>query len=219
MSNGHKKRLHKNNSLDITYIIKKEDHMNNSEKRDTSTNSDEFVKKQAHDAVSVYLFNPDRTHVLMLFHKKLQVWLPPGGHTDDDLPQHAAIREVAEETGIEDLLFFELDSGILHIDSPDQKQLDIDETIALIKGQITKPFAIVQEKILGSPKEPEHEHIDYVYVGQTNTSSQNVRIDLRESEDQQWLPLTQQTIRGLRTFPNVKAILERLYEFRKDSSI
>lgn len=107
----------------------------------------------------------------------------------------------------------------MHIDSPDQKQLDIDETIALIKGQITKPFAIVQEKILGSPKEPEHEHIDYVYVGQTNTSSQNVRIDLRESEDQQWLPLTQQTIRGLRTFPNVKAILERLYEFRKDSSI
>lgn len=193
--------------------------MNNSEREDTSAKSGELIKKHAHDAVSIYLFNSDRTHVLLLFHKKLQAWLPPGGHTDEDLPQHAATREVAEETGIEDLSLIELDSGELHIDSSDQQQLNIGEIIASRRDQITRPFAIVQEKIPASPEEPEHIHIDYVYVGRTNTSGQSARIDLRESEDQQWLPLMQPTIEDLKTFPNVKAILGRLYKLKQNYSI
>ncbi|MCL5947029.1 MAG: NUDIX domain-containing protein [Chloroflexi bacterium] len=39
--------------------------------------------------------------VLLLFHRKLQRWLPPGGHIEEgELPDEAAIREVLEETGI-----------------------------------------------------------------------------------------------------------------------
>lgn len=193
--------------------------MCNTKRKDTSKSSGEFVKGHSHDAVSVYLFNPEKTDVLMLFHRKLRAWLPPGGHTDGDFPQHAAIREVAEETGIEDLSFLELDSGPLNLGSLDQKQLNIDETIAPRRDQITRPFAIVEEKIPGSPKEPEHTHIDYVYIGQTNISGQDVRIDSQESERQQWLPLTQQAIGALRTFPNVKAILGRLHDMRRQSSI
>ena len=48
----------------------------------------------------------DATHerVLLLFHRKVQRWLQPGGHVDGDanLPA-AALREATEETGIEDL--------------------------------------------------------------------------------------------------------------------
>lgn len=193
--------------------------MSDIEKKNTFARSGDVIKLPGHDALSVYLFNQNKTHILLLFHKKLQAWLPPGGHTDDDLPQNAAIREVYEETGIEDLTLVEIDSGELHIDSAEQQQLNIDATIGSRKGHVTRPFAIVQEKIPASPKEPEHTHTDYVYVGHTNSSGQSVRIDLRESEDQQWLPLTQQAIRELKTFPNVKAILERLYELRKSSSI
>lgn len=39
--------------------------------------------------------------VLLVKHKKLGIWLNPGGHIDaDELPHHAAEREFFEETGI-----------------------------------------------------------------------------------------------------------------------
>jgi ADP-ribose pyrophosphatase YjhB (NUDIX family) len=38
---------------------------------------------------------------LLLMHKKLGVWLPPGGHVEEnELPHEAALREVFEETGL-----------------------------------------------------------------------------------------------------------------------
>ncbi len=40
--------------------------------------------------------------VLLAFHKKLNAWLPPGGHIDEnELPCDAAKREALEETGFE----------------------------------------------------------------------------------------------------------------------
>ena len=39
---------------------------------------------------------------LLLKHKKLGLWLPPGGHIDEgETPDEAAVREVREETGLE----------------------------------------------------------------------------------------------------------------------
>ena len=39
---------------------------------------------------------------LLLRHKKLGLWLPPGGHIDpNELPDDAARREVLEESGLE----------------------------------------------------------------------------------------------------------------------
>ena len=39
--------------------------------------------------------------ILMIKHKKLGVWLPPGGHIDEnELLCEAVIREIFEETGI-----------------------------------------------------------------------------------------------------------------------
>ena len=38
---------------------------------------------------------------LLLWHNKVEAWLPPGGHIDPgELPEEAAVREVAEETGL-----------------------------------------------------------------------------------------------------------------------
>lgn len=41
-------------------------------------------------------------HVLLVHHKRIGAWLPPGGHIDEkEMPHQAAVREVLEETGIE----------------------------------------------------------------------------------------------------------------------
>jgi 8-oxo-dGTP diphosphatase len=184
--------------------------MNNLERENSILELDENRENNTHGAVSVYLFNSERTHILLLFHRKLQAWLPPGGHMDNDLPQDAVVREVFEETGIDELSFINLDSGKLQIDSEDQQQLNIDEVINPVNLQIARPFAVVQENIPASRKEGEHIHIDCVYVGQIKNSNTKVTINLRESEDKQWFPLIIDEIANLETFPNIKAILRRL---------
>ena len=53
---------------------------------------------------SALVVNNAGTHVLLLFHSKLQRWLQPGGHADGDHELAAvALREATEETGIEGL--------------------------------------------------------------------------------------------------------------------
>ncbi len=44
--------------------------------------------------VATFVVHEDR--VLLLWHRKLSMWLPPGGHIDlHELPDEAAVREVA----------------------------------------------------------------------------------------------------------------------------
>ncbi|VVB81766.1 RNA pyrophosphohydrolase [uncultured archaeon] len=49
--------------------------------------------------VAAYVFNKGK--VLLIHHKKLNLWLPVGGHIDkDETPDEAIIREIKEETGL-----------------------------------------------------------------------------------------------------------------------
>lgn len=58
------------------------------------------IKPQRHFVATAYVVFQKRT--LLLLHRKLGLWLPPGGHIDEgELPEEAALREVAEETGLE----------------------------------------------------------------------------------------------------------------------
>ncbi|MFH1779835.1 MAG: NUDIX domain-containing protein, partial [Candidatus Micrarchaeota archaeon] len=48
-----------------------------------------------------FVVNPEKTNVLLIFHKKLGLWLPPGGHINEgEMPHEAVLREVKEETGV-----------------------------------------------------------------------------------------------------------------------
>ena len=51
-------------------------------------------------AVTGYIVHDQK--VLLILHKKLNLWLPPGGHIElDEDPEQAVLREVKEECGIE----------------------------------------------------------------------------------------------------------------------
>lgn len=77
---------------------------------------------------------------LLLHHRKLNKWFPPGGHIDPhELPNEAALREVREESGLEVEL---LDEG----------------TMLGAVQVLPQPHCILLEDI-----NPEHQHIDIIY--------------------------------------------------------
>ena len=58
-----------------------------------------------HFTASAFVLSPDRRDLILIHHKKLGIWVQPGGHvdaTDSDL-EAAARREVEEEVGLADL--------------------------------------------------------------------------------------------------------------------
>jgi 8-oxo-dGTP pyrophosphatase MutT (NUDIX family) len=79
--------------------------------------------------------------VLLHLHRKLGMWLPPGGHIErDELPDEAAVREVLEETGMRVRLVGE-------------RREDVDDPV-----QLHRPAGVQLENI-----EPGHQHIDLIY--------------------------------------------------------
>lgn len=92
--------------------------------------------------VATFVVNAER--VLLLYHRKLGKWLPPGGHIEvGELPDEAAVREVYEETG-------------LQVELVGEKALPIDNPL-----QLVRPRGIQVETI-----SPGHQHIDLVYFAE-----------------------------------------------------
>lgn len=117
--------------------------------------------------------------VLLLWHEKLQMWLPPGGHVEpNELPDEAAVREVLEETGV--AVTLTSPPGMPPIPGP---------------RQLARPEAIQLEQI-----GPNHEHIDLVYLARPVDPAQIEPTTDRDVQQVGWysleealaLPLTEE---------------------------
>lgn len=83
--------------------------------------------------------------VLLHRHRKLDMWLPPGGHIEkDELPDDAAVREVLEETG-------------LRVELLGERRGDVTDPV-----QLRRPAGVQLEDI-----GPGHQHIDLIYFART----------------------------------------------------
>ena len=110
-------------------------------------------------AATTFVVHEGRT--LLLLHRKLGKWLPPGGHIDpDELPDVAALREVEEETGLRVAL------------------LDAGGALGPVR-RLAQPLCILLEQIT-----PEHEHIDLIYVARVVEG--DVRHAPQESHEARW---------------------------------
>ncbi|MGN8027401.1 NUDIX hydrolase [Microbacterium sp. 22242] len=97
-----------------------------------------------------YTVTSDRSHLLMVFHRKLQRWLPPGGHVDDnEFPSAAVLREVYEETGV-------------HASHRREESLDL-ALEGVIDVQLPTPLTMSAQLIPATAEDPEHIHIDMMY--------------------------------------------------------
>ncbi len=61
-------------------------------------------KRKTDLVVTGFIFNQEN-QMLLIHHKKLDLWLPPGGHIDpNETPDEAILREIDEETGLKVIL-------------------------------------------------------------------------------------------------------------------
>jgi 8-oxo-dGTP pyrophosphatase MutT (NUDIX family) len=136
--------------------------------------------------------------VLLLWHKKLNAWLPPGGHTEqNETPQETAIRETLEETGFH-----------VRILNPGSSELITDSNTK----EMPKPLAIMYEGVryeIG-----EHEHFDMVYLAELD-GNENSSVEDHEKTELRWFG--EEDISSLDTFDNVKEVLQRAFEVAKAS--
>jgi 8-oxo-dGTP pyrophosphatase MutT (NUDIX family) len=96
-----------------------------------------------HSTGSTMVLDLSGTHLLLVLHRRLRMWLPPGGHLEKgELPYAAAVRELAEECGVTDIFPV---AGTY----PDGEPLDVD----------VHPIPANSAK-----REPAHYHCDFTYL-------------------------------------------------------
>lgn len=137
-----------------------------------------------------------RKRTLLLWHKRLGRWMPPGGHIDEnETPEEAAKRECKEETNLDVEIVGDPQSDLFTGNSSEGRML-------------IKPIAMLLEEIPASPGrgEPAHQHMDFLFIARPLDESQAVTIAEHESERMKWF--TWEEVAGLdegrEIFSNVK---------------
>lgn len=117
-----------------------------------------------HFTASAFVLSPDRASLLLIHHRKLDLWLQPGGHFEpgETDPVAAARRELLEECGLDGL--------------------------SLVEPGTSPLFDVDVHPIPARPGEPAHEHFDlrFLFV------ATHPRLDAGEEvHAARWVPLAE----------------------------
>ena len=147
-----------------------------------------------------------KKRVLLLWHRRLERWMPPGGHVDEnETPEDAARRECKEETNLDVEIVGDAQQDLFE-GNPDEGRM------------LKKPIALLLENIPESKErnEPAHQHMDFLYLARPLNEDQAEEVT-DESDGMQWF--TREEVKKLdeRTeiFANVKRYILLLQEERQ----
>lgn len=129
-----------------------------------------------HDfTASAYIIYEEK--VLLLLHKKLQIWLPPGGHIElDESPLEALYRETFEETG--------LAKENLTLTTPHTENLSFARDAGTNRTE-PLPFDIDIHPVGDNG----HKHIDFAYIFTSNTNQ--IRQEEEGADEIAWFTLAE----------------------------
>lgn len=147
-----------------------------------------------HFCVTTYILNEDQTKLLLLKHKKLGKWLPPGGHIDaNELPEEAARREVQEETGL---------------------TVQLESDVPEFKGGMHRPEGLQLNPIV----EGQHEHMDFIFKAFVPEASE-LLWNQQESDGLQWFSIEEVLDENFETFPSIKYWAEKFSQVQSTKKL
>lgn len=140
-----------------------------------------------------------KNRVLLLWHKRLGRWMPPGGHVDDDeTPEDAARRECKEETNLDVEILGDIQDD-LFAENPDEGRM------------LKRPIALLLENIPESKErnEPAHQHMDFLYRARPLNEGDAREMMKDESDGMRWFTRAEMEKLDERReiFSNVKAYI------------
>jgi ADP-ribose pyrophosphatase YjhB (NUDIX family) len=149
-------------------------------------------KKIKHFTASALII--EKAKVLLVYHKKLDVWLYPGGHIEkNENSDEALLREVKEETGLE-------------IEIISKK----DESLSDNKNDITSlhlPYAFLCELV------GDHYHNDLIYLCKIKKGGE-LKFNVNESNDIGFFDYEE--IKELKLFDNFRVLLNKVLKESKE---
>jgi ADP-ribose pyrophosphatase YjhB (NUDIX family) len=99
---------------------------------------------ERHHTATAYVVAGGRT--LLLWHHKLKMWLPPGGHLElNEDPVQGALREALEESGLE------------------VRVIPPSDLLVVSQPEVVAPPAVILIEDIVRADQPFHQHIDHVY--------------------------------------------------------